>query len=140
MDKKLLSEYMDACAIVKETEQEIQRLKTRRNRTAGGVVAGSNPDFPGQPQHFHISGLMYGYEADRNLHRQEQILEERKKQANEIKIRTEAWMNTIPVRMQRIIQYKIFENLSWEEVAKKMGRKATGNSLRMELERFLKEK
>ncbi len=83
---------------------------------------------------------MYGYEADRNLHRQEQILEERKKQANEIKIRTEAWMNTIPVRMQRIIQYKIFENLSWEEVAKKMGRKATGNSLRMELERFLKEK
>ena len=49
-------------------------------------------------------------------------------------------MNTIPVRMQRIIQYKIFENLSWEEVAKKMGRKATGNSLRMELERFLKEK
>jgi len=43
-------------------------------------------------------------------------------------------------RVQRIIRYKIFENLTWEEVAVKMGRKATAESVRKEYQRFLYEK
>lgn len=65
---------------------------------------------------------------------------ERKEKAEEIKAQTEEWMNTIPMRMQRIIKYKIFQGLTWGETAEKIGRKATGDSIRMEMERFFKEK
>lgn len=140
MDKKILSDYIDACEMVKETEREMKKLKQKKTRMAKGVVKGSNPDFPYQPQNFHISGSEFGYRDDRNLRRMEKALEERKKKAEEIKTQTEEWLNSIPVRMQRIVKYKIFEGLSWEETAGRIGRKATGNSIRMELERFLREK
>lgn len=48
-------------------------------------------------------------------------------------------MLTIPIRMQRIIRYKIFEELTWEQTAVKIGRKATENGLKKEFERFMKE-
>ena len=49
-------------------------------------------------------------------------------------------MNTIPVRMKRIIRYKVFEGMTWQQVAKKMGRKATEESVKKEFQRFFKEK
>ena len=49
-------------------------------------------------------------------------------------------MLTIPQRMQRIIRYKIFEELSWSEVAIRMGRKATADSVKKEYQRFMDEK
>lgn len=140
MNKKILSEYIDACELVKETEQEISKLKRKKTLTVQEKVKGSNPEFPYQEQSFHISGTTFCYKDDILLRKQEYILEERKAQAEHIKLQVEAWLNTIPMRMQRIITYKIFEGLSWEQTAARMGRKATGNSIRMELERFLKEK
>ena len=56
----------------------------------------------------------------------------------EIKRQVEAWMLTIPQRMQRIIRYRVFEELSWNEVAIRMGRKATADSVRMEYANFMK--
>lgn len=47
-------------------------------------------------------------------------------------------MLTIPQRMQRIIRYRVFEELSWNEVAIRMGRKATADSVRMEYTNFMK--
>ena len=49
-------------------------------------------------------------------------------------------MNAIPQRMQRIIRYAIFQKMSWSEVAIKLGRKATADSVRMEFQRFMEEK
>ncbi len=134
MDKGILSEYMDACAMIKETEQEIRKLRARK--TVEDVVRGSNGSFPYQPRNFHISGTVSGSGTERKVRRQEQILEERKERAEEIKTETESWMNTIPMRMQRIIKYKIFEGMSWEEAAVKIGRRATGEGIRKEFERF----
>ena len=48
--------------------------------------------------------------------------------------------DTLPVRMQRIIRYKVFEGMTWQQVAKKIGRKATEESVKKEFQRFLKEK
>lgn len=130
---------MDACAMVKETEREIQRLRKQKGKMVDVVVAGSNPNFPYQPQNFHISGTE-PHGNDKKLRRQERVLEERKSQAERVKEQTEAWMDTIPMRMQRIIKYKIFEGLSWEETAGRLGRKATGDSVKKEYQRFMKEK
>lgn len=140
MDKQILMDYIDACELAKETEEDIRKLKGKKTQTVQGSVKGSNPEFPYQEQHFHISGTEFDYQDDRELRRYERILEERKARAEKIKVQVEEWMNTIPLRMQRIIKYKIFEGLSWEQTAAKMGRKTTGSSARMELERFLKEK
>ena len=60
--------------------------------------------------------------------------------AKQIKLQVQQWMNSLSTRMQRIIRYKFFEEMSWEQVADQMGRKATGESIRKEFNRFLEEK
>lgn len=121
MDKKILSDYIDACELVEETEQEIKNIRKKKIPSMLGNVKGSNPEFPYQPQHFRISGAEFDYGDDRNLRRLEKALAERKEKAEEIKVQTEEWMNTISMRMQRIIKYKIFQGLTWEETAARIG-------------------
>ena len=41
--------------------------------------------------------------------------------------------------MQRIIRYRYLEGLTWEQVAMRMGRRATADSVRKELERFFEK-
>ena len=56
MDKNVIYEYMDAKALVKETEEDIRRH--RRKTIVQDKVTGSNPEFPYQPQSFNISGCV----------------------------------------------------------------------------------
>ena len=138
MDKNILNDYIDACALVQETERDIRALKKKRKTIIQTNVSGSNPDFPSQPQHFKIEGTTFTYADDSALRWDEGLLERRKANAEKIKLNVEEWMLTIPARMQRIIRWKFLEELTWEEVAVKMGRKATGDSVRMEFTNFMK--
>lgn len=138
MKKEILKDYIDACELVKETEQDIQKLKKRKKATVQDNVKGSMQDFPYAATHFHIEGTAYTYSDDTKLRIEEKLLEERKANAEKTKADIEKWMNTIPARMQRIIRYKFFEGLSWEQAADRMGKKSTGDSLRMEFNRFMK--
>lgn len=139
MDKKILEDYIDACEFIKETEAEIKKLKKKR-KTVIDKVRGSNPDFPYQPQSFGIAGTTTTYADEDLIKSEEHILEMQKRQAEELKQGVEEWMQEIPFRMQRIIRYKIFSGLSWEETATLMGRKCTASSVRMEYQRFMEEK
>lgn len=140
MDQKnILEQYMDACELVKETEKDIQRLKKKRKTIVQTNVKGSNPEWPYQEQHFKVQGTTFTYADDFQLRMEEKLLEERKANAAKIKREAEAFMNTTPPRIQRIIRFKIFQKLSWDETAQRMGRKATGDSIRMEFDRFMKE-
>ena len=138
MDKNILNDYIDACALVQETERDIRALKKKRKTIIQTNVSGSNPDFPYQPQHFKIEGTTFTYADDSALRWDEGLLERRKANAEKIKLNVDEWMLTIPARMQRIIRWKFLEELTWEEVAVKMGRKATGDSVRMEFTNFMK--
>lgn len=138
MDKNILNDYIDACALVQETERDIRALKKKRKTIIQTNVSGSNPDFPYQPQHFKIEGTTFTYADDSALRWDEGLLERRKANSEKIKLNVEEWMLTIPARMQRIIRWKFLEELTWEEVAVKMGRKATGDSVRMEFTNFMK--
>ena len=140
MDKDILRQYIDACELVKETEREIQRLKNRRTTVVVDAVKGSMHDFPFAPKNFKVTGIAHSVVADPGrLDREELLLEERKAAAAQIKVQVESWLNTIPVRMQRIIRYRIFDELSWKQVAMKMGRRATEESVRKEYQRFFNE-
>lgn len=139
MDKEILKQYIDACEQVKEAKADILRLKKNRKKIVQDRVSGSAHEFPYTAQSFHIEGLSYPVVKDPDeLDRREAILQERLQKAEEIKRQVEAWMLTIPQRMQRIIRYREFEELSWNEVAIRMGRKATADSVRMEYANFMK--
>ena len=55
MDKKVLSDYIDACEFIKETEAEIKKLEKRR-RIVQDKVRGSNPEFPYEERSFSLHG------------------------------------------------------------------------------------
>ena len=137
MDKSILNDYIDACENIKDTESEIRKLNKRKKTIIQTNVSGSNPNFPYEKKHFKIQGTTFTYKNDAQLRFYEGVLEERKQKAEELKQKVEKWMNTIPNRMQRIIRYKIFEGMTWEQVAVRLGRKATGDSVRMEYNNFM---
>ena len=134
MDKKVIYEYVDAKALVKETEEDIQ--KNRKTTSVYDKVRGSNPEFPYQPQSFSVQGIL---EKDLD-DEEEQVLQERKMNAKRLKVRAEKAINQAPVRRQRIIRFRIMEDLKWSEVAEKMGGNCTGDSVRMEFQNWMKEK
>lgn len=140
MDKDILKQYIDACEAVKETEEQIRQLRKNRKTVVVDAVKGSMHDFPFAEKSFKVTGIAHSVlENPGQLDREELILEERKAAAAQIKSQVEAWLNTMPVRMQRIIRYRIFEKMSWRQVAVKMGRHATENGLKKEFERFFKD-
>ncbi len=136
LDKKILADYIDAMELIKETEEDIKRLRKRRETIIQTNVKGSNPNFPYQEQHFRIAGTTFSYQDDKNLRLEEKLLEQRKENAENIKQQVEEWLLTVPIRMQRII---IFEEMTWEQTASKIGRKATGEGIRKEFERFMEK-
>lgn len=139
MDKAILEQYIDACELIKETETDIRRVKRQRKTILQDRVHGSMKEFPYAAQSFKIQGMAYSVVSDPGaLEAYERILEERKARAEEIKVQVEAWLNTVPQRMQRIIRFKFFEGLSWGEVAVRIGRKATADGVRMEFTNFMK--
>lgn len=140
MDKHILDQYIDACALIEETEKDIQKLRQKKRTVIQTNVYGSNPEHPYNPQHFKIQGTTFTFREDSQLRMEEKLLEKRKEEAEKIKTRVEEWMNTIPIRMQRIIRYKVFEGMTWQQVAKKMGRKSTEASVKMEFKRFFLKK
>lgn len=139
MDKAILQEYIDACELVKETEKEIQKLNRKKKTIIQTNVTGSMHEFPYVKQHFKIQGTTFAVKDDSHLRHKEKILEQQKAKAGQVKRQVEEWMLTAPVRMQRIIRYRYLEEMSWDQVAEKMGRRATGEGVRKELERFLKK-
>lgn len=138
MDKSILQEYIDACELVKETEMEIQKLNRKKKTLIQTNVKGSMHEFPYVEQHFKVQGTTFTVKDDSSLRYEEKLLEQQKARAEQIKLQVEEWMLTIPSRMQRIVKYKFFEGCTWERVAIKIGRRASGESIRKEFENFFK--
>ena len=140
MDKSVLQEYVDACELIRETEGDIRRLSQKRKTVVQANVKGSMEEFPYIEQRFRIQGTAFTAGDDQCLRHEEKVLERRRENAEWVRLQVEAWMLTIPTRMQRIVCYRYLEELSWEQVAARMGRRATADSVRMEAERFLRKK
>ena len=46
MDKNALNEYIDACVLIKETEEDIEKLRRKRQTIVKDSVSGSMNQFP----------------------------------------------------------------------------------------------
>ena len=139
LDKTILQDYIDACELLKETEKEINRLNQKKKTIIQDSVKGSSHEYPYIEQHFKVQGTAFTVRDDSRMRREEELLEQRKANAEKVKLQVEMWMLTIPFRMQRIIRYRFFEGSTWEQVANKLGRKASGESARKEFENFMRE-
>lgn len=138
MNKQTLSDYIDICELIRETEDEIESL--RKKEIVHDKVNGSNPEYPYQPKSFHISGINETYLDGPKLKRELKLLEERKHDAEKMKAKIDKWMKTIPARMQRIVRMKYFEKKTWDEVARKINENTSGETIRKEFYRFLIKK
>ena len=92
MDKKLLSDYIDACELIRETEQQIRRLRAKQSETTQDSVRGSNPEFPYNAQHFKIEGTTFSMRDDARLLEKKKLLAARREAASEAaRIANNAW-------------------------------------------------
>lgn len=140
MDKQILLDYLDACELIRETEADIRKLQRRKDVMLQDAVRGSNQEWPYEARSFRIEGTAEQTSDKWMLEEEERILTERKADAEQMKLQVEEWMSGIPMRMQRIIRYKLFEGLKWDEVAAHMGKGSTADSVRMEYKRFMEKK
>lgn len=140
MKMDILADYIDTCVLIHETEEALERMKNRQKDMAKDSVRGSMHEFPYAPKTYVVEGIDYSETRQRAIYAEEQLLRERKARAEKMKLEVEKWMNTLPSRKQRIIKYKYFDGLSWEQTAQKLGRNATGEGLRQEMRRFFKKK
>ena len=135
MEKIVLEQYIDACELVKETEERIARLKENRT-TLTDKVEGSSHEFPWIKTNFKIEGSP---EDEIGLiNREVELLYLQKTAAYELEIKVEGWLSKAPIRIRRIVQFKYFDSLTWEEVADRLSRGTGGESVRKELERYLR--
>ena len=137
MEKSVLSDYIDACEFLKETEKEIKKLEGKR-RIVQDKVKGSNPEWPYEERSFALGGVVETDEDSDRLRHERRLREIQREAAEELKLRVEECMINIPFRMQRIIKYKFFNRLSWDEVAVLLKAKS-GESIRKEFENFMKQ-
>ncbi len=136
MDKKILEQYVDACELVKETEERIARLKANRT-TLTDKVEGSSHEFPWIKTNFKIEGSPE--EEIDLISREKSLLYLQKADAYELKIKVEEWLSSAPIRIRRIVHLKYFEGYTWEEVGDRLSGGVGGESVRKELNRYLKE-
>lgn len=135
VEKIMLEQYIDACELVKETEERIARLKENRTILTD-KVEGSIHEFPWVKTNFKIEGSPED-EIDL-INREGKLLYLQKTDAYELKIKVEEWLSKVPIRIRRIVHFKYFDNLTWEEVADRLSGGTGGESVRKELERYLK--
>ena len=139
MDRTILVRYMDACALVEETEADLARLKEERKDHAVDSVKGSNPNFPYEPRVFRVEGVSYQEYLKPDEQKQiESLLQKRRDAAAMVRVEVDAWLNTIPIRMQRIVRARFMQHKTWEEVRKSLDA-ASPEAVRMEFERFMKK-
>ena len=140
LDKSILLQYMDAETLIEHTERQIQRLVAEREAVLSDTVKGSNPNYPYEEVTFKIEGLGDFSYTDKQILDLKHRLEERKRNAAELRIQTEAWLNTLPPRLQLIVQIKYLGHGTWEEVSRKVGHNSTPEGLRKEFERYMTAK
>ena len=64
IDKQILEQYIDACELIKETEEDIRRIRKQRKTIVQDRVHGSMKEFPYAAQSFKVQGMAYSVVRD----------------------------------------------------------------------------
>ena len=147
MDKEVLeqysslkAEYLDLQDEIRILEKQIRKMETSRCQVSDSVK-GTRPD--GTYGSITITGFPVP-----DYYRRKKLLEKRKANLSKFELQlleltndVDDYINSLAdSRMRRMIRYKFFDELSWVQVAHRMGGKYTADSCRKQIERFLEEK
>lgn len=116
--KKLLTQYTDLQAEIKDLEKRIDKLSNFK--VEHDIVTGSNSEFPYQPRSFTIEG--YNIQDIDRLNIVKTLLVDRKEKCEDMKIEIEKFISTIPdSRTRRVFQYRYIDGLTWQQVSRRIG-------------------
>ena len=118
--KQVLNDYVDACELVRETEDDIAELEQKQSVVTSDKVKGSMNEHPYTQQSFNIEGLAYDEKRNERLTKEKDILFKRREKANSVRLQALEVINQAPIRIQRIIRFRYEKKLTWEEVADRM--------------------
>ena len=125
---------------IRKLEKQIRKMETSRCQVSDSVK-GTRPD--GTYGSITITGFPVP-----DYYRRKKLLEKRKANLSKFELQlleltndVDDYINSLAdSRMRRMIRYKFFDELSWVQVAHRMGGKYTADSCRKQIERFLEEK
>ena len=118
MTKELLEQYPDIVAEMKELKQELRTPVT-------DTVSGSMDEFPYTQHAITIKGAHVLPDKRARL----EMLEQQKEEI-------ESFVNSLPVKQQRIVRMRVYQRNSWRSVAAKMGYKFSEASVKMSYKRL----
>ncbi len=130
-------EIKDIRARMENLEEQIEKMEDKGYSVKDSVRGGA-----GGIQHFTIEGYPYPeYTRKKTLLTvRRQQLAERELKLLELTNEVESYINEIQdSRMRRMITYRFLNNLSWFQVAQRMGGKHTEEGCRKAVERFLEK-
>ena len=117
--KHLLKQYADLQAEIKDLEKRIKKLE--KFKVEHDKVTGSNSEFPYQPRSFTIEG--YNIQDVDKVNKLKKLLIKRKQKCEELKLEIEKFISDIPdSRTRRVFQYRYIDNLSWPQIARRIGK------------------
>ena len=141
VSKEILIQYSDLQQEVKEINEKIEKTekqiaKIEKEGNVIDTVSGGN----GGIQHFKIEGFPYPeYTRKKNLlYSRKLVLTELELELLETLNEVEEFISSVKdSHMRRIINLRFVENLSWNEVADRIGGGNTEGSIKMAFQRFM---
>lgn len=116
--KKLLTQYTDLQAEIKDLEKRIDKLNNFK--IEHDKVVGSDSEFPYHLRSFKIEG--YNIQDIDRLNKLKEVLIERKIKCEELKLQIEKFISNIPdSRTRRVFQYRYIDGLTWQQVSRRIG-------------------
>jgi hypothetical protein len=133
----LREEYKDKKGAIERLEEYIAKLEQEGYSEIDSVTGGN-----GGKQHFLIEGFPYPLYSKKKtqLQMRKMALEEIKKTILEQITIAEKLINEQEnSRIRRLLTYRYIDDMSWIQIATRMGGKHTADSCRVTVERFFKE-
>lgn len=130
----LLKEREDLCKRIDRLESQIDRIEQE------GAVIDKVMGGEGGLQPFKIEGFPYPEYSKKKmwLNKNRAILKDREEKINNLLCDIESYISTVDDSIVRlIITYRVIDDLSWSEVANKIGGSNTEDSVRKIYERYL---
>ncbi len=142
--KEALTQYCDVQQEIKDIQDKINNLEIqiKKMEEKGYMVKDSVAGGEGGIQHFPIEGCPWPEYSRKKtlLIARRQQLADRELKLLELTNQAEDYINQIKdSRIRRMITYRFLDNLTWVQVAHRMGKKHTEDSCKKAVERFFKE-
>ena len=134
--KECLVQYCDIKVEVKNLEERIVDLEKDNNKYS--IVQGSSLEPPFCLQEIKISHI--DFKKAKEIEKQKCILDERYFRLLELQTKVEEEISKLPTsRLRMIFEFRYIDNLSWQQVAWRIGNRTTEDSIKKEHYRYLEK-